>query len=617
MILENNKKKLSDMLLIIKVSMIIFTVIIVYMHLSEYWMNTKVEVVGKINIFTAMFFLLITIVVYMLCILMSPKLEMYHNVFKLKWLIENILCILFISLPVHFFVTYTNEYKYIFLLLILSSTIQYGSKYGMITSLFSSIAILSTDLLYAPIKDGINMIFQQDIIMTGIFIVIGWIFGYYVDLVSEEDRKKENKLNVLNNKLEEKIKQRKEIQKILVNNETCYDILFENSINAVIVHKDGKILYANRSAINLLGYDYIDDFNVKTICEFYTEKQREYINSKYRKIEKEHMSKVIEEETIIDMFGKVIPVSNTSSFFLYKEESAILTVLTDVTNEKKIESLKLDMEKNIKILNETKEFNMLIRSFFINMSHELKTPITVMYSAIQAIDLNIQKYNSDSVERDREYIKNMKQNCLRMIRLINNFVDATRLEAGEMKISKENADIVDTVESIIQKTAQYIHDKSIELIFDTNVEEKLMAFDKEVMKRILLNLISNAIKFGDKKQKIQIDLNSVDDYVFINVKDEGRGIPRNKLDVIFERFGQVDNSLSRECEGSGVGLYLVKCFVELHNGKIKIISSEGEGTEVIICLPVEVLDDMEFSSKRIVESDEEKIQREFSDIYSI
>ena len=95
MILENNKKKLSDMLLIIKVSMIIFTVIIVYMHLSEYWMNTKVEVVGKINIFTAMFFLLITIVVYMLCILMSPKVEMYHNVFKLKWLIENILCILY------------------------------------------------------------------------------------------------------------------------------------------------------------------------------------------------------------------------------------------------------------------------------------------------------------------------------------------------------------------------------------------------------------------------------------------------------------------------------------------------------------------------------------------
>ncbi len=79
------------------------------------------------------------------------------------------------------------------------------------------------------------------------------------------------------------------------------------------------------------------------------------------------------------------------------------------------------------------------------------------------------------------------------------------------------------LKSIIQKTAQYIHDKNIELIFDTNVEEKLMAFDKEVMKRILLNLISNAIKFGDKKQKIQIDLNSVDDYVFINVKMKEEG----------------------------------------------------------------------------------------------
>lgn len=179
------------------------------------------------------------------------------------------------------------------------------------------------------------------------------------------------------------------MKKMIINNETCYDILFENSTNGVILHKDGQILYANKSTINLLGYDSVEDFDMKTIYEFYDEKELKYIKEKYTKMEKEKKSKRIDEEIIIDSFGKRIPISNTSSFFLYKEKGAVLSVLTDMTNEKKIETLKKDIQKNIKILNDTKEFNSLIRGFFINMSHELKTPINVMYSAIQAINMEL------------------------------------------------------------------------------------------------------------------------------------------------------------------------------------------------------------------------------------
>ena len=602
------------MLATIKIVIIVLIMSIMFIHIPEYWVNIKIETNGEFNIYTGLIFLMITFFSYIVWNIVNKDAVKSSTALIIKWFIENIIFMLAISIPIYFFYGYDNEYKYIFLLLILSNSIQYGSKYGIIISIISSVIILTSDLVYAPLENGINMSFQSDIIVAGIFILVGWISGYYVDLVVSENREKENKLSVLNNKLEEKQKQREEIKLMLINNQICYDMLFENSINAVIVHKDGKILYANKSAVNLLGYDYIDDFDKKTIYEFYDEKEIESIKEKYIKIEKEKKSKIIEEEIIFDMFGKSIPVSNTSSFFLYKEENAVLSILTDMTNEKKIESLKQDIQKNIKILNDTKEFNSLIRNFFINMSHELKTPVNVIYSAIQAIEMNYDDYN---VNRNKVYVKSMKQNCLRMIRLINNFVDATRLEAGELKINKENADIVDTVESIVQKTAEYVKGKDINIIFDTNVEERIMSFDKEIIKRILLNLLSNSIKFGFEREEILINLISMDSYVVIKIKDNGKGIEKSKMNLIFERFGQADNSLSRECEGAGVGLYLVKSFVELHDGKIKIASSEGNGTEVTIKLPAEIIRDSKFSNKIIIESDEEKIEREFSDIYKI
>ena len=615
--MKENKKNLLDTILIIQISMVIFTVTIFYIHLSEYLRKINSWINGGFNIITGIFFVLVSVIIYSShkVIVLNP--DQYNLKNELKWLYENIIFIILISLPNHIFWRYDNEYKYIYILLILSSTIQYGSKYGIMTSIMSSIIILVNDLLCGTVENGINMIFQKDIIMTGIFIVIGWVLGYYVDLVTYENKEKENKLSMLNSKLEEKKKQREEMKLMIINNEACYDTLFENSINAVFVHRDGKILYANKSAVNLLGYNNVDDFDKKNIYEFYNKDEVKFIKNKYRQIENEKMSKVKKEERIIDAFGAVIPVSNVSSFFLYKEKSAVLSVLTDIRNEKKIEKLKLDMQKNIKILNDTKEFNVIIRNFFINMSHELKTPINVMYSAIQALNVDFEKSDEINRNRDCAYIKSMKQNCLRMIRLINNFIDATRLEAGELNINKENDDIVNVIEGIIGKTVQYLKDKDIQIIFDTNVEEKIMAFDKEVLKRVLLNIISNSIKFGVDNKVIFVNLIAEETEVLIKIKDNGKGIEKNKINFIFERFAKGDNSLSRECEGCGMGLYLAKSFIELHHGEIKVISSVGVGTEVIIKLPAHIINDKVYSNRIILETDEEKIEREFSDIYTI
>jgi len=138
-----------------------------------------------------------------------------------------------------------------------------------------------------------------------------------------------------------------------------------------------------------------------------------------------------------------------------------------------------------------------------------------------------------------------------------------------------------------------------------------------MMERIMLNLISNALKYSHANGSIYVDFIDKETTVIIKVKDEGDGIPEDKLNFIFERFGQVDNTLSRKCEGTGVGLYLVKSFVEMHGGKISVVSVEGQGSEFIIELPVELVKNEEEKDKILFKTNIEKIQIEFSDIYSL
>lgn len=611
------RKKIFDMLSIIKVAIIGFIIIIGYINSSNYWEKIQKSNNAKFNLYISAFFLFLISFCYFSWILINYIEKHNQSKIKIIWVIEDIFLLLAITVPMYMDMDFENEYKYLFLLLITSSTIQHGSRYGIITSLLSGIIILIADLLYAPLVNEINMPFQKDLIMVCIFMFVTYILGYYVDIVNDNDKKKEEKLNKLSCKLEEGDRQRNEMKDILLNNEICYDILFENSLNALIVHKKGKIIYANKSAIKLLGYD--DHFNIegKKFYSHYSENAQEEIKDRYLNIVDNKLTKDIQEENILDCNGIEIPVRNTSSFFVYKGRGTVLTFLMDITSERTLENLESDIEENIKVLNKTKKFNALITNFFTNMSHELKTPINVIYSGIQMISMNLKEPDEDKILRSKAYLKTMKRNCLRIIRLINNFLDTTKLESGSIKLNKRNGDIVYTIENMVQSVANYLEDTDINIIFDTDVEEKIMSFDQEIIERILLNLLSNSIKFSNDSKNIYVYIMDKKDSIIIKVKDEGEGIPNSKICIIFERFGQVNSSLSRECEGTGIGLYLVKSFVELHGGTIKILSEEGYGCEVIIELPVQIIEDVNNTVKIIGETNEEKIEREFSDIYTI
>lgn len=165
---------------------------------------------------------------------------------------------------------------------------------------------------------------------------------------------------------------------------------------------------------------------------------------------------------------------------------------------------------------------------------------------------------------------------------------------------------------------QYVESRNISIVFDTEVEERILAIDLDKIERIMLNLLSNAIKYSMPNGIITVNIYDKEESVIISVKDTGIGIPEDMIDRIFERFSRVDDSLNRMVEGSGIGLSLVKALIEAHGGTISVSSLVGIGTEFIIELPVRVIDEKKDTREKpvIYQTNIERIKIEFSDIYS-
>ncbi|KUO75290.1 MAG: histidine kinase [Clostridia bacterium BRH_c25] len=256
--------------------------------------------------------------------------------------------------------------------------------------------------------------------------------------------------------------------------------------------------------------------------------------------------------------------------------------------------------------------------FFSNISHELKTPLNVILATIQL--LKSQKNQAYLGMKENKYLKIMQQNCYRLLRLVNNLIDITKIDSNYYEIRLQNYDIISLVEGITMSVAEYAMDKGITILFDTNTEEKVMSCDPDQIERIILNLLSNAIKFTPKGGNIWVTIFDQGEKIEIAIKDTGIGIPRDKQECIFNRFQQVDKSLARQSEGSGIGLSLVKALVEKHNGKITLNSELDKGSEFIIEIPCNILIGLESkSSIQQNHSDHNYVERisvEFSDIYS-
>ncbi|WP_286316242.1 ATP-binding protein [Romboutsia ilealis] len=293
-----------------------------------------------------------------------------------------------------------------------------------------------------------------------------------------------------------------------------------------------------------------------------------------------------------------------------KDKNIFIFTGIDITKRKEVEEEKKKLEEAIQLES--------IRNEFLgNISHEFKTPLNIILGIVQLINKNI---DLDNINKENliRHVGIMKQNSYRLLRLVNNLIDISRIDIGYYNLQLSNYDIVKVIEGITLSISEYVKHKKINLSFNTDLEEVILACDADKIERVMLNLLSNAIKYTDDNGEIDVSLNKVNEDIVVSVKDNGVGIPKDKLKIIFDRFGQVNDILSRRCEGSGIGLSIVKSIVEMHGGKIEVFSEIGKGTEFVFNIPIKVLKEENVILKcENRDYHVEKCNIEFSDIYSI
>ncbi|SJZ90004.1 sensor histidine kinase [Selenihalanaerobacter shriftii] len=261
------------------------------------------------------------------------------------------------------------------------------------------------------------------------------------------------------------------------------------------------------------------------------------------------------------------------------------------------------------------EYEKIQNEFFANLSHEFKTPLNLIFSGLQLLDNKIK--NNNDIDEYKTYTNTIKQNSYRLLKLVNNLIDINKINFKAFNLNLQNYDIVNLIRDITDSIKSYAEDNNRELQFNSDIEERIIACDPFNIERIMLNLLSNAIKFTNKDDEIIVHIYEKKEKIIISVEDTGIGIPEEKQEIIFKRFGQVDTSFTRNSEGSGIGLSLVKKLVEMHEGEIGFKSKYGKGSEFIIKLPIKILEkDIKFKNREVEYDFINKVNVEFPDIYS-
>ncbi len=236
-----------------------------------------------------------------------------------------------------------------------------------------------------------------------------------------------------------------------------------------------------------------------------------------------------------------------------------------------------ELYDTIKLLQEAQQVQ---NRFFTNISHEFRTPLTLILGPVKQI------IETAEDEKVIDEMKIVQRNAKRLLVLVNQLLDISKLESGSMKLQASLQNIVPIIKALLQSFCPYAERKKINLIFNSLEDEIVLMFDKDKIEKIIINILSNAFKFTPDGGSIEVTITTDEEYINVIISDTGIGIPEEKIPKIFDRFYQVDGSYTKESEGTGIGLSLTKELIELHKGKIEVQSKEGKGTTFRISIPL-------------------------------
>lgn len=567
----------------------IFFQMLIFLDFINIIISTVIYNKNYAEIIQFIFFLVILIL--LLCVIISDYRNLEHVYYFFKSKIGSIITLIFGS---KMFLSIVAIYK--------KNNLGKNEIFILEMSFF---IFLSNDILFFNNyfhKDFLYFIWTSKLIYS--FLLYNefekrLLYSLYSNDYESLNKSKETKKN-LNKSLKDREKELKDLNLLLKKSEKKYKDVVQAFSNGLLIFENDILIYSYyfREMFDLNNNKIKYKKNKITLNEVINKLTGKYTDDK-------EIKEFSSEVKIKDKFGKL---RDYEVYLINIQGNKKFLVFFDVT-----EIIK-QREEIVKIEKKLKEEN-INDEFYSNISHELRTPINVIYSALQLNDIYIKDNKLDKINKNNHIIK---QNCLRLIRTINNFIDSNKLSEGFLEIDLNIYNIVDIIENVILSCDNYMKIKKTNIIYDPQYEEIYLNCDKDYIERILLNILSNSLKNGKENGNIHVEVKIENNKIIIEILNDADTIPEDKRNEIFEKFTKVNTSFNRLSEGSGLGLYLTKGLVELHGGEISIHEGPLYGNLYKIVLPynknVNVKEN--YLSRDIkINKLQQKIDIEFSDIY--
>ena len=509
------------------------------------------------------------------------------------------------SLNIRYILIYILIYILLFIFTIfyiLKSYKQYNIRIAKNLVIYSIMLLLANIWYVITINSlDINLAYIQCSLRLFIHIYIFTNFEIEIRKISIEKER---------NRIQEEININKEFNTSLTKHESILEELkkktklsinktlhvLDNIPNGILIFKKSKLIYSNNK-----GNKYFKSLLNENIKELFMINFLEYI--------------ILDNLTKKDIdlgFKREITIKNESG-----EERQIEIELISIKKDIKVIVIKnndylarsLQLEKEYSLYLEDEEVK---EEFYSNICHELRTPINIIYSALQLNKQVLEDNKFDIIKRNNIIIK---QNCNRLIRTINNFIDTNKITEGYLYLPKIQVNIVSLIDNIAEVASEYVSKKKCELVFDPYQEEIFVNANTESINRIFFNIISNALKYGEENEVIFITAIAKNNKAKIKVIYKSKEISKERIKNMFNKFSKCENYLTRNAEGSGLGLFITKKLVEYNNGNISFNYRNGRNIFEII-MPI---DNSVYEANRNLDLNINDIQRqadiEFSDIY--
>ena len=373
-------------------------------------------------------------------------------------------------------------------------------------------------------------------------------FEQFVDVKSDDEiGQLASMFNYLTLKLKETLQQM-ELEKSKLN--TIFNYMADG---VIAIDMEGNVIHANPVAINILQLEDTNGINIFN---------RDFLKDIVLQNVQLKDSNTYDEGKIVEINKSVYQLKYAPFRNEQDNMGGIIIVIQDITQQYKLDNMR--------------------KEFVANVSHELKTPITTIKSYTETL----MEYKDLDEELSNKFLMVIDKECDRMARIVRDLLQLSNLDYNQTKWNKVECKVDKLIEDVCLKLDLAIKEKNHKLIVD--LEENLpdIIVDIDGMEQVILNVLSNAIKYTPDNGEIKISAVKDYDKVVIKVKDNGIGIPKEDINRIFERFYRVDKGRSRELGGTGLGLSIAKQIVEAHDGRITLESEYNKGTEVSIALPI-------------------------------